>query len=117
MANIKHSGGVVEAIVELGFDAVKYFELTATGVAQTLSMSPPARKLVLKNTSLSDVVYFNVSGSSATTSVSSTPGDNIKLHPSCSFEMDFDALSNISLITGGASVTVEGILGWKGTRS
>lgn len=117
MANVKHSGGVVEAIVELGFDAVKYFEMSVTGTAQTISMSPPSRRLVLKNTSGTDAIYFNVTGSTATTTVGATPGDNIKLGPGCSFEMDFDALFSVSLVSAGASVTVEGVLGWKGTRS
>ncbi|KKK54775.1 hypothetical protein LCGC14_3081300, partial [marine sediment metagenome] len=35
MAKLKHNGGIVEAVLELGFDAVKYFEITANGTAQT----------------------------------------------------------------------------------
>ena len=112
---IAHSRGLVDAIIELGFDAVKYFEINATGTAQKLTIDPPARRLTLRNASTTDAVYFNVTGSDATTAVSSTPGDNIKLGPECIFSLDFDILTDISFITTGSSVLVEGILGWKGT--
>ena len=113
---IAHNGGLVDAILELGFDAVKYFEITANGTAQKLTISPPARRLTLRNDSTTDPFYFNVTGSDATTSVSSTPGDDIKLGPECIFSMDFDTLTCVSFITKGPSVLVEGILGWKGTE-
>jgi hypothetical protein len=44
------------------------------------------------------------------------PGDNIKIAAGCQFEMDFDILENISLITAGNNVEVEALLGWKGIR-
>lgn len=112
---IHHSGGLVDAVLEMGFDAVKYFEIATIGTAQMLTLSPPARRLTLKNTSTSVDVYFNIAGDDATTTVSSTPGDNIKLGAGCVFTMDFDTLTNISFITGGEAATVEGWLGWKGT--
>ena len=49
-----------------------------------------------------------------TTSVSSIPGDDIKIVEECTFSMDFDTLTSISFITTGPNVLVEGILGWKG---
>ncbi len=114
---ISHNGGLVDAILELGFDAVKYFEITANGTAQKLTIGPPARRLTLRNADTSDPFYFNITGSDATTIVSSTPGDNIKLGPECIFTMDFDTLTCVSFVTGGNTVLVEGILGWKGTDS
>ncbi len=117
MSTIQHSGGLIETIIELGFDAVKYFEITASGTAQTLSLSPPARRLTLHNTHASDSFYFNITGSNATTAVGSTPGDNIKLGPKCVFSIDFDTLISISFITAGTEVLVEGTLAWKGSAS
>ena len=114
MAKLKHNGGIVEAVIELGFDAVKYFEIGASGTAQSISISPPARRLTLRNPSTTDDLYFTVNGDTATTVVSSTPGDNLKLGPGCIFELDFDSLTNISFITTGSAVTAEGHLGWKG---
>jgi hypothetical protein len=112
---IKHNGGLVDAVLELGFDAVKYFEISATGVAQMLTISPPARRLTLRNASTSVPAYFNITGDDAVAAASSTPGDNIKLGPECTFEMDFDTLKNISFITGGGTALIEGWLGWKGS--
>lgn len=112
---LRHNGGLVDAIIELGFDAVKYFELTANGTAQMLTLSPPARRLTLHNESETDDVYFNITGDNATTSVGPIPGDNIKLGPLCSFTMDFDTLTQVSFITSGANVMVEGLIGWKAT--
>ncbi len=117
MAKIQHSGGLIETIIELGFDAIKYFEITANGTAQLLTLSPPARRLTLHNTHASDSFYFNITGTDATTAVSSTPGDNIKLGPKCVFSMDFDTLTSISFITAGIDIVVEGTLGWKGSVS
>ncbi len=116
MARLQHSGGLVEVILELGFDQVKYFELSANGVAQSITMNPPARRLTLRNTADAGTpIYFNVTGDDATTVVSAVPGDNIKIDGGCVFELDFDSLSNISFITEGPTVTIEGHLGWKGT--
>jgi len=112
---IHHNGGLVDAILELGFDAVKYFEIAATGTAQMLTIDPPARRLTLKNTSATEDVYFNVTGDDAVATASSIPGDNIKLGPGCVFTMDFDVLTHVSLISGGGTATIEGWLGWKGT--
>ena len=114
MAHLRHNGGIVDAFLELGFDTVKYFEITANGTAQELSFTPPARRLTLRNASTTDVFYFNVTGDTAVASASSTPGDNIKLNALCVFELDFDTLTNISFITTGNDVLVEGMLGWKG---
>ena len=116
MAEIKHNGGIVEAMVELGFDAVKYFEGTITGTVQNISISPPARRLTLVNRSSDYPVYLNVTGDDAAASASMVPGDNIKIAAGCQFEMDFDILENISLITAGNSVEVEALLGWKGIK-
>lgn len=113
---ISHSSGLVDAILELGFDAVKYFEITANGTPQKLTISPPARRLTLRNADDTNDFYFNITGDDASTAVSSMPGDNIKLGPLCVFTMDFDTLTDISFVTGGSNVLVEGILGWKGTN-
>ena len=114
MAKLRHNGGIVEAILELGFDTVKYFEISANGTAQELSLSPPARRLTLRNASTTDAFYFNVSGDVAEATASATPGDNIKLNAGCIFELDFDTLTTVSFITTGPTVLVEGMLGWKG---
>ena len=115
MAKIEHSGGLVEAVLELGFDQVKYFEGDITDTATGFTITPPARRLQLTNRSESDDVFFRVNGSTATTDVGFVPGDNIKLGPGCSFTMDYDILTELSLVTAGATVPVEGLLGWKGT--
>ncbi len=112
---ISHSGGLVDAVIELGFDAVKYFEISATDTPQKLTISPPARRLTLRNSSTTTPFYFNITGADASTSVSSTPGDNIKLGPECIFTMDFDTLTCVSFVTEGTTVLVEGLLGFKGT--
>jgi hypothetical protein len=112
---IAHNGGLVDAVLELGFDAVKYFEIAATDTAQMLTINPPARRLTLRNTSDSVDVYFNITGDDAAATVGAIPGDNIKLGPGCIFTMDFDTLTNVSLITAAGTATVEGWLGWKGT--
>lgn len=117
MAQLKHNNGIVEVVIELGFDLVKYFEFSATGTASSLNIGTPARRLTLRNSSESDDVYFNITGNPATTTVGPVPGDNIKLGPGCTFTMDFDVLTAISFITTGATVVVEGILGWKGTQN
>lgn len=115
MAELKHSGGLVDVVLELGFDQVKYFEGEITGVASGFTINPPARRLQLTNRSESDDVYFSVNGTTATPVVGFIPGDNIKLGPGCSFTMDYDILTEISLVTAGTTVEIEGLLGWKGT--
>ena len=117
MGKLKHNGAIIEAVLELGFDAVKYFEIGANGTAQSISISPPARRLTLRNPSTTDDLYFTVNGVTATTSVSAVPGDNLKLGSGCIFELDFDSLTDLSFITTGATVTAEGHLGWKGSTS
>ncbi len=117
MAEIKHSGGIVEVVLELGFDQVKYFEGDITGTASGFTISPPARRLQLTNRSDSNDVYFSVNGTTASPVVGFVPGDNIKLGPLCSFTMDYDILTELSLVTAGATVAVDGLLGWKGTST
>ena len=117
MAKMKHSGGLVEAVIELGFDNVKYFEGTITGTASGFTISPPARRLIIRNLDTSQVVFLRINASPATTSVSFIPGDDIKIRAGGIFTMDFDSLTEISLITEGPSVAVEGIIGFKATES
>lgn len=112
---ISHSGGLLDAVIELGFDQVKYFESTITTIATGFSINPPARKIILNNRSKTETVYLRVNGSPAGISVSFTPGNNIKIGPGCNFTMDFDSLKEISLITVNTNAKIEGILGWKGT--
>ena len=116
MAEFKHGGGIVEAVLELGFDQVKYFEGDIGEIATGFTISPPARRLQLINRDTENDVFFSVNGGTATTSVGFIPGDNIKLGPGSSFIIEFDILTEISLITeAGNTVAVEGLLGWKGT--
>ncbi len=116
MAELKHNGGIVEVMLELGFDAVKYFEGTITSTPQKITISPPARRLTILNKDANNPVYINVTGANAAASVSLVPGDNLKIGAGCEFEMDFDTLGCVSLVTGGADVSIEAFLGWKGTR-
>ncbi len=116
-AQVKHSGGLVDAIIELGFDNVKYFEGNITGTAIGFTISPPARRIVVNNKSDTADVFLRINDSPATTSVSFMPGDDIKIGPGCSFSMDFDILREVSFITGGTTVNIEGILGFKATKS
>lgn len=115
MAELKHNGGIIEAVLELGFDQVKYFEGDITGTATGFTIDPPARRLQLTNRSETEDVYFAINGNTATAVAGFVPGDNIKLGPGCTFTMDFDILTEISLVTAGSTVPVEGLLGWKGT--
>lgn len=117
MAKIQHSGGLVEAVLELGFDMVKYFEGTINGTPQSITnLDPPARRLTIRNTDADNPVYLNITGDAASASASFAPGDNIKIGAGCTFSMDFDTLTNISLVTEGPNVNIEGTLGWKGTQ-
>lgn len=116
MAHMQHSGGIVEAVLELGFDQVKYFEGDIGTSATGFSITPPARRLILNNKSTSGNLYLRVDGQNAQASTSFVPGDNIKIVPGANFTMDFDALHSISLIADASPVHAEGILGWKGTQ-
>lgn len=116
MARLQHSGGLVEAVIELGFDTVKYFEGTVSGTARSINnLDPPARRLTVLNTDSQSPVYVNVTGDPAQASVSFSPGDNVKIGPGCTWTMDFDILTDISFVTAGPSVEIEALLGWKGT--
>jgi hypothetical protein len=112
-----HSGGLVDVVLELGFDEVKYFEGDITGTASGFTITPPARRLQLVNKSSSVDIYFKVNDGDATTAVSFVPGDNIKLGAGCTFTMDYDAVSQLSFITEGSSAAIEGLLGWKGSNA
>jgi len=114
---IAHNGGLVDAVLELGFDQVKYFENNIGPTATGFSISPPARRIILNNRSETDAVFLRVNGGAATDSVGFIPGNDIKVGPGCSFAMDYDIITEISLVTSGAVVPIEGILGWKGTIS
>ncbi len=113
--SLKHNGGIVDVMFELGFDVVKYFEGTITSTPQKISISPPARRLTIINKDTNNPVYINITGADASSSVSLMPGDNLKIGAGGEFEMDFDVLECVSLVTAGADVEVEGLLGWKGT--
>jgi hypothetical protein len=119
MAEIKHSGGIVEAVLELGFDAVKYFESDVTSTAIGFSITPPARRVFVANRNTAgDSLYVRINpadGETAEASVSFVPGDNIKLDPGCDFTMDFDAVHELSFVTSTGTVAMEGLLGFKGT--
>lgn len=116
MASISHSGGIVEAVLELGFDQVKYFETTVTDTASGFTMSVPARRIIVENIDADNSVFLRVNGGDAVANATFVPGDNIRIRPGCSFAMDFDSVSSISLITeSGISVDIIGLLGFKGT--
>ncbi len=115
---MKHSGGLNQTVVELGYDQAKYFELVANDVAQTITFNEPARHLHIKNaeTTGGSSVFINVTGT-ATASANDTPGDNIRVRAGCTFTMDFDAFTCVSIITeSGETAQVDGLLGFKGTR-
>ncbi len=115
MAQIAHNGALIDAVLELGFDQVKYFESSIADTATGFTISPPARRIILNNRSETEDVYLRINGSPATTAVSFVPGDDIKIGPGCSFTMDFDSITEISLVTAGGTADIEGILGFKGT--
>jgi len=116
-AQVKHSGGLIDAVIELGFDNVKYFEGDIGGTATGFTISPPARRIIVNNKSDTANVFLRINDSPATTSVSFSPGDDIKIGPGCNFSMDFDILSEVSFITEGSTVSIEGILGFKATQN
>ncbi|MEE8208659.1 MAG: hypothetical protein V3T88_06890 [Nitrosomonadaceae bacterium] len=113
---MRHSGGLVDLVLELGFDTVKYFEGIITGTAVGFTIDPPAKRLVVNNRNAEADVFLRINDSPATTAVSFVPGDNIKIPPNRSFIMDFDSLTQVSFITGGASVDIDGLIGFKGIR-
>jgi hypothetical protein len=112
-SHIRHGGGLNQTVIELGFDTVKFFEGTITTTPLTISITPPARRLILRNTG-NTAVWLNITGDAAAATASLTPGDNIKIDTNCTFNMDFDTLTSISLVTGSSSTTVEGTIGFKG---
>ena len=116
MARIKHSGGLLDATIELGFDVVKYFEGNISSTASGFNISPPARRIIVRNTSSTNDVFLNVIGNNATTSVSFVPGDNIKVATQGTFTMDFDSLTSVSFITASGTAFIEGLLGFKGVK-
>jgi hypothetical protein len=116
MAELRHNGGIVDVMLELGFDAVKYFEGTITSTAQTISISPPARRLTIVNRDENNPMYINITGDDAACAASLIPGDNLKIEAGCEFEMDFDVLESVSMIACSGDVWAEGYLGWKGTK-
>ena len=116
MTGLKHNGGIVDVMLELGFDAVKYFEGTITPTPQMISISPPARRLTIINRDTDNSIYINITGDNASATANLIPGDNLKIGPLSEFEMDFDILEQVSLVTAVANVDVEGFLGWKGIK-
>jgi len=113
---MRHSGGLVDLVLELGFDTVKYFEGIITGTAVGFTIDPPARRLIVNNKSDSVDVFLRINDSPATTAVSFAPGDNIKIAACTSFSMDFDSLSEVSFVTAGGNADITGLLGFKGTK-
>ncbi len=114
---MKHSGGLNQLVVELGFDQVKYFEVVASDTAQTITFNESARRLHIKNaeTSGGTDVFISITGT-AVASASSSPGNNIRVRAGCTFTMDFDAFTCVSVITESGTAQVDGLLGFKGTR-
>lgn len=114
---MRHSGGLVDAVLELGFDRVKYFEGTISGTASGFTISPPARRLIVNNRSSSIDVFVRINDSPATSSVSFTPGDDVKVGANSNFIMDFDSLTEVSFVTSAGSASIEGLIGFKGTET
>ena len=117
-SQMRHSGGLNQLVVELGFDQVKYFELVANTVAQTITFNTPARRLSVSNKEAvgGSSVFVNVTGVAAAASAGITPGDNIRIRPTCTFTMDFDAFTCVSIIADVGTAQVDALLGFKGTR-
>ena len=101
----------------MGFDSVKYFEGPITGTASGFTITPPARRLIVTNKDENNDVFLRINSSPATTVVGFSPGDDIKIGPLCTFNMDFDTLAEVSFVTDGASVNVEGLIGFKATQA
>jgi len=115
MAYLSHNGGIVQGVLELGFDRVKFFEGDITSTASGFTISPPARRITVNNRSTTLDVYLRLDGGTAVASTAFLPGDNIKICPQGSFSMDFDTISAVSFITASGTAHVEGLLGFKGT--
>lgn len=115
MAYLSHNGGIVQGVLELGFDRVKYFEGDITSTAAGFTITPPARRLTVNNRSTTTDVYLRLNDSPAVASTAFLPGDNIKICPQGSFSMDFDVLTEVSFVTASGEAHVEGLLGFKGT--
>lgn len=113
MANLSHNGGLPNLVSEIGFSLVKYFETTLTVSPQTLTIDPPAKRLILRNTDDNENVFIRVDGQVVSATIGAVPGDNIKIGPGGIFTMDFDSLHSLSMVSSGSAV-VEGILGFKG---
>ena len=81
-------------------------------------MSVPARRILVENLDASESVYLRINGSPAVASASFIPGDNIKIKAGCTFSIDFDAITEISLVSAaGKEVSISGVLGFKGSIS
>ena len=113
MANINHNKGLPELVAQVGFSIVKYFEGNISSSPTTLSIDPPARRLLLHNTDKTNSVYFRVNKGAATTAVGLIPGDDIKVAAGGIFIMDFDTIHELSLVSGSV-VFVEVTLGFQG---
>ena len=112
---MRHSGGIVQAVLELGFDSVKFFEGPVGTTAIGFTIEPPARRLVVNNRSSSGNVYLRINGGTATPVTTFVPGDNIRIGAGGAFAMDFDALREISFVADAGAVDIEGLIGFKGT--
>ncbi|MBD3260332.1 MAG: hypothetical protein GF334_01420 [Candidatus Altiarchaeales archaeon] len=113
MARLNHEGGLPELVSEIGFSSVKYFETSVGSTPYTLSIDPPAKRIILRNTSSSDDVFLRLDGEEASNNVGALPGDNIKISPQAVFSIDYDTISTLSVVASGTA-SVEGILGFKG---
>lgn len=112
MGSIKHNMGIQTLVSEIGFETVKYFETTIGTSATTISIDPPARRIILRNTSTSAPVYLRVNGGAATTSVGLIPGEDIKVPAQGIFTMDYDTINEVSFIAL-ENVFIEAMLGFK----
>lgn len=113
MANIKHNSGLPELMSEIGFDTVKYFGGAITSTAHTFTINPPAKRLIIRNAGSTTALFIRVNDGAAQVIESLTPGEDIKVSAGCTFNMDYDTINQLSLVSSGTT-TVEGILGWKG---
>ena len=115
MGKYQHNGGLIEGVLELGFDEVKYLEGDIGTSAVNVSMDPPARRLTIANRSTSGNLFLRVNNGDATTSTGLVPGDDIKILPGEIFVMDYDCVRVVSFISDSL-VHMDGLIGFKGTR-